>query len=120
MPSAIDILLLIEEQKTIDLKQLSKKLEISLGNLEEILIDLAKYKLVEYNEKTGKIKLPNWLTRMEREIEALKPPTGAITLPRYQEIKIQDIAIGNFTKSDLELKVRIKARVKEIAICDLT
>jgi hypothetical protein len=120
MLSTIDILSLIEEQKTVDIKQLTKKLEIPLGNLKEILIDLAKYKLVEYNEKTGKIKLPNWLAKIDREIEELKPATGAIILPKYQEIKIQDFTIGNFTKSDLELKVRLKARLKEIAICDLS
>jgi hypothetical protein len=114
------MLSLIEEQKTIDIKQLAKKLEISVGNLKEILMDLAKYKLVEYNEKTGKIKLPDWLTKIDKEIEELKPATGAIILPRYQEIKIQDITIGNFTKNDLDLKVRLKARFKEIAICDLS
>jgi hypothetical protein len=114
------MLSLIEEQKTIDIKQLAKKLEISVGNLKEILMDLAKYKLVEYNEKTGKIKLPDWLTKIDKEIEELKPATGAIILPRYQEIKIQDITIGNFTKNDLDLKVRLKARLKEIAICDLS
>jgi len=119
MLSTIDILSFIEEQKTVDIKQLAKKLEIPLGNLKEILIDLARYKLIEYNEKTGKIKLPDWLTQIDREIEELKPATGAIILPRYQEIKIQDIAIGNFTKTDLELKVRLKARFKEIVICDV-
>jgi hypothetical protein len=120
MLSTIDILSSVEEQKTIDIKQLAKKLEIPLGSLKEILIDLTKYKLVEYNEKTGKINLPSWLIKIDKEIEKLKPATGAIILPRYQEIKIQDITIGNFTKNDVELKVRFKARLKEIAICDVS
>jgi hypothetical protein len=120
MLSTIDILSSVEEQKTVDIKQLAKKLEIPLSSLKEILIDLALYKLVEYNEKTGKINLPNWLTKIDKEIEKLKPAIGAIILPRYQEIKIQDITIGNFTKNDLELKVRLKARLKEIAICDVS
>ena len=112
------MLSLIEEQKTVNIKQLAKKLEIPIGHLKEILTDLAEYKLVEYNEKTGEIKLPNWLTKIDKEIEKLKPAIGAIILPRYQELKIQDITIGNFTRNDLELKVRLKARLKEIAICD--
>jgi predicted transcriptional regulator len=119
MPSTIAILSFIEEQKKVDIKQLAKKLEMPLGALKEILRDLVRYKLIEYNEKTGKINLPDWLTKIDREIEELKPATGAIILPRYQEIKIQDIAIGNFTKTDLELKVRLKARFKEIVICDV-
>jgi len=120
MLSTIDVLSLIEEQESVDIKQLAKKLETPLGNLKEILIDLARYKLIEYTEETGKIKLPNWLTKINKEIEKLKPATGAIILPRYQEIKIQDITIGNFTKNELELKVRLKAKLKEIAICDVS
>jgi hypothetical protein len=118
MLSTIDVLSLIEEQKTLSIKQLAKKLETPEDNLKEILTDLAKYKLVDYNEKTGKIKMPNWLTRIDQEVEKLKPATGEIILPRYQEIRIQDITVGNYTKNDLELKVRLKARLKEIAICD--
>jgi len=118
MLSIVDMLSLIEEQKTVDIKKLAKKLEMPLSNLREILIDLAKYKLIEYNEETGEVKLANWLAKIDKEIEKLKPATGAIILPRYQEIKIQDVTVGNFTKSDLELKVRLKARLKEIAICD--
>jgi predicted transcriptional regulator len=120
MLSTIDILSLIEEQETVDIKQLAKKLEIPLDNLKEILRDLAEYKLIEYNEKTGGIKLPNWLTKIDEEIEKLKPATGAIILPRYREIRIQEITVGNFTKSDLELRVRLKARLREIAICDVS
>lgn len=119
MLSTIDILSLIEEQKTVNIKQLAKKLEIPSSNLKEILLNLAKNKLIEYNEKTGKIKLPNWLTEIDKEIEELKPATGAIILPRYQEIRIQDITIGNLTKNDLELNVRLRARLKEITICDV-
>lgn len=114
------MLSLIEEQKTVDVKQLAKKLEIPLSNLKEFLTGLAEHKLIEYNETTGKINLPNWLAKIGKEIEKLKPATGAIILPRYQEIKIQEITIGNFTKNDLELKVRLKARLREIAICDVS
>jgi hypothetical protein len=120
MLSTVDVLSLIEEQKTVDVKQLAKKLEIPLSNLKEILTGLAEHKLIEYNETTGKINLPSWLTKIDKEIEKLKPATGAIILPRYQEIKIQEITIGNFTKNDLELKVRLKARLREVAICDVS
>ncbi len=119
MPSTIDLLSLIGEHKTFDVQQLAKRMEIPVGNLKEILSDLAKYNLIEYDEKVGKVNLPKWLRSMDREIQELTPATGAIILPRYQEIKIQDIAVGNFTKNDLELKVRLKARLKEIAICDM-
>jgi DNA-binding transcriptional MerR regulator len=119
MLSTVDVLSSIEEQRTVSVKQLAKKLEIPLDNMKEILMELADHKLVDYNEKTGRVKLPNWLSKIDQEIEELKPATGAIMLPRYQEIRIQDVTIGNFTKNDIELKVRLKARLKEIAICDL-
>jgi hypothetical protein len=118
MPSTIDILALIEEQRTTDIKQLSKKLEIPPESLTQILLNLEKYHLIECNETTGKINLPLWLTKLDRDLEKTKPPTGTIILPRYQEVKIQDIAIGNFTKNDLELNIRLKARLKEIVICE--
>jgi hypothetical protein len=118
MLSTIDMLSIIEEQKTIDIKQLAKKLEIPVNNLKTILADLTKYKLVDYNEQTGEIKLPNWLTKIDKEIEKTKPATGTIILPRYKEIKIQDTTIGNYTKNELELNIRLKATHKEIAICN--
>jgi hypothetical protein len=34
------------------------------------------------------MNLPNWLTKIDKEIEKLKPAIGAIILPRYQEICI--------------------------------
>jgi hypothetical protein len=119
MLTTIDLLTLIEEQRTIDTRKLAKKLEIPILTLKQILTDLAEHKLVEYDEKTGKLRLPSWLIEIDKEIEELAPATGAIILPRFQEIKIQDVAIGNFTKNDLELRVRLKARFKEIAICDV-
>jgi hypothetical protein len=118
MLSTVDMLSIIQEQKTIDIKQLAKKLEIPTNDLETILVDLAKYKLVDYNEKTGQIKLPNWLTKIDQEIEKIKPTTGTFILPRYKEIKIQDTTIGNYTKNELELHIRLKAKHKEIAICN--
>lgn len=120
MLSTIDILCLIEDQEIHNVKQLAKKLEIPLDQLKEIMLNLSKHKLVEYDSKTGKVVLPNWLVNIEKEIEDMKPPTGAIILPRNEEVKIQDIAIGNFTKKDLELRIRLKTKLKEIAICDLS
>ena len=120
MLSTIDILSIIEEQKALDIKQLAKKLEIQLDQLKEILINLSKHNFVEYNSKTGKVALPLWLVNIDKEMETIKPATGAMILPRYQEVRIQDIAIGNFTRNDLELKIRLKAKQKEIAICDIS
>jgi len=120
MLSTVDILSIIEEQKTYDIKQLAKKLEIPLEQLKEILMNLSRHNLIEYNSKTGKVTLPAWLVNIDKEIENIKPATGAIILPRYQEIKVQDITVGNFTKNDLELNIRFKAKLKEIAICDIS
>lgn len=120
MSSAMDILYVIEEQKPQDVKQLAKKLGISLELVKDILMYLSKHNLVEYNLRTGEVLLPTWLADIDRRIEEIKPPTGAIILPKNEEIRIQDIVIGNFTKKDLELKIRLRAKLKEIAICDLS
>jgi len=120
MLSTLDILLTIEEQEIYDIKQLAKKLEIQLYQLKEILMTLSEHNFVEYNQKTGKVTLPAWIVNLDKAIETTKPAAGEIILPRYQEIKIQDVTVGNFTKNDLELKIRLKARLKEIAICDVS
>jgi hypothetical protein len=119
MLTIADLLVLIEEKKSLNIKKLTKKLEISEKSLHEILTNLQQNNIVEYNPKTGKVTLPKWLININREIETAKPAIGRIILPKYKEIKIQDLLIGNYTKNDLELKIRLKAKQKEIAICPL-
>lgn len=120
MLTTADLFTIIEDQGLLNVKRLAKKLEISQETLHEILTDLQKHGLVEYNPKTGNVNLPKWLTDINKKIETVKPAVGEIILPKYQEIKIQDLLIGNYTKDDLELKIRLRARRKEIAICTIT
>lgn len=119
MLTTVDLLTIIEEQKSVDIQKLAKKLEISQKSLHEVLIDLCQHNIVEYNPKTGKVTLPKWLLNINQKIENEKAATGEIILPKYKEIRIQDVLIGNYTGNDLELKVRLKATVKEIAICSI-
>ena len=120
MLNTTDILSIIQEQKIYDVKQLAKKLEIQVEQLEKILKDLMKHNLVQYNQQTGKVKTSTWLTNLKRKGEKTKPATGTLILPKNQEINIQDLTIGNFTQKDLELNIRLKAKAKEIAISELT
>lgn len=120
MLTVADILALIEEQKTKNIKQLARETEIPKEQLHLILKDLSQYSLVEYDVKTGSVKISGWLRSLDQKIERSKPPTGEIILPKYTEIKLQDIVIGNYTSKDLELRVRLKPKQKEIAICELT
>jgi len=118
MLRTIDILSTIEEQEVYDVKYLAKKLQIPLEQLKEILMNMRRHSLIEYDPRTGKVMLPTWLINIERRMEKMKPATGEMIIPKYQEIKIQDIIIGNYTKNDLELRLRLNAKLKEIAICD--
>jgi hypothetical protein len=117
MLTTADLLTIIEEEEILTIENLSKKLKISQKNLHEILTNLQKHNLIEYNPKTGEISLPKWLININKKIEKQKPATGEIILPKYTEVQIQDILIGNYTKNDLQLKIRIKPKTKEIAIC---
>jgi len=118
MLRTIDILSTIEEQEVYDVKYLAKKLQIPLEQLKEILMNMRRHGLIEYDQRTGKVTLPTWLINIERKMEKMKPATGEMIIPRFQEVKIQDITIGNYTKNDLELRLRLNAKLKEIAICD--
>lgn len=115
-----EILCAVEDEGTVNAKELSKKLDVPMDQLDRILTDMMKKSVVEYNRQTGKIRLSKWIARLGKEVENLKPATGTIILPRNQEIKLQDIVVGNFTDKDLELIVRLKTNRKEIAICTLT
>ena len=119
MLTTTDILSTIEEQKTHDIKQLAKNLEIPIEQLEKILKELREHNIVQYDQQTGKTTLSPWLTNINKEIENTKPATGSLILPKNKEIKIQDITIGNFTEKDLELSIRLKAKTKEIAISEI-
>ncbi|MDH7607613.1 MAG: hypothetical protein QHH12_07650 [Candidatus Bathyarchaeota archaeon] len=99
---------------------MAKETEIPKERLHLILKDLSQHNIVKYDAKTGTAALPRWLLNVSREIEKGSPATGEIILPRYGEIQIQDIVIGNYTSKDLELKVRLRVKLKEIAICEVT
>jgi hypothetical protein len=120
MLTTAELLEIIEEQKVKNIKKLAKEIEISQERLQLILTDLSQHNLVEYNPVTGKVALPKWLLDINKEIEKEKPSIGEMILPRYKEIRIQDTLIGNYTARDLELKLRLRNKLKEIAICDVT
>jgi len=114
-----EILYAIEEEETLKAKELAKKLDVPMDQLEKILTYMMKKSLVEYNRQTGKIRLSPWFARLSKELENIRPATGTIILPKNQEIKLQDIVVGNFTSTDLELIVRLRTNHKEIAICTI-
>jgi len=117
MLTTTDILYTIEEEDY-NIKQLAKRLGAQLDQVEKILKELSEHNLIESNPQTGKIKLSQWLIDINKEMENIKPATGTVILPKNQEIKLQDITIGNFTDKDLELNLRLTAKQKEIAICE--
>lgn len=120
MSTIADLLLLIEEQKNKSVKQLAKETEIPAEKLHTILLKLSKHNLIDYDTATGKVELPKWLLNIDKKVEKQRPAVGEIILPKYGEIQIQDVIIGNYTTNDLALKVRLRAKMKEIAICNLT
>jgi hypothetical protein len=91
---------------------------VAMRALQEVIKTLERRNVLKYDSETEKITLPKWLSNINKKMEATKPTVGEIILPKYQEIQIQDIVIGNYTKEALALKIWIKAKIKEIAICE--
>lgn len=120
MLTVADLLTLIQEEKNLNIRKLAKKLEIPQDKLQEIIKALERHNVLKYDSEKEKITLPKWLSNINKKMEATKPTAGEIILPKYQEIQIQDIAIGNYTKEALSLKIWLKAKRKEIAICDVS
>jgi hypothetical protein len=115
-----EILLAIEEEETLSARKLGKKLDIPMDQLEKILTDMMKKSVVEYDKQSGKIRLSGWIANLGKELETVKPATGSIVLPKNQEVKLQDVVIGNFTSMDLELLVRLGTNRKEIALRNIS
>jgi predicted transcriptional regulator len=120
MPSTTDILTTIEEEENFNIMQLAKTLEMSQGKLEKIMKALSECNLVEYDRQSGSVTLSPWLVDISSEIENVKPTTGTIILPKNQQVRLQDVTIGNFTDTDLELNIKLKPKQKEIAICKIS
>jgi DNA-binding transcriptional regulator YhcF (GntR family) len=116
---AAEILYAIEEGEKLSSRELAKKLDIPMDRLEKILADMMEKSVLEYDRQSGRIRLSDWIVSLGKELEDLKPTTGAIILPKNQEIKLQDVLISNFTNTDLELLVRLKTNLREIALCAL-
>lgn len=120
MLSTLDILNVVEEEKSCNIKELAKKLDIPEAQLSKILENLSRKDIVQYNAETGKVTLPRWIENLDREIEEIKPAVGTIILPKNQELTVQGITIGNLADIDLELNITLGAKRKEITICRST
>lgn len=118
MLSIADILLEINEEGC-NVKSLAKRFNLPIEHLEEILKCLSEYNIVEYEQQTGRVRAPRWLSEIELKIEGVNPIVGAIIIPKNQKVRLQEITIENFTDMDLELNIRLGPKLKEIAICKI-
>ena len=59
------------------------------------------------------MNLPNWLTKIDKEIEKLKPAIGAIILPRYQEICITKQEFGQKNPCSSRMKMIFMSGINE-------
>jgi len=120
MLTVADLLTLIQEEESLKIRKLAKKLNVPENQLFDIVKTLNRHKLLSFDPESETITLPKWLENINKKIGETKPTTGEIILPKYQEIQIQDVVIGNYTKEALSLKIWLKAKRKEIAICTVT
>ncbi len=101
------------------LKQLSRRLPISLDQLAEISKSLAERGLIRYEEGSGLVKInPGWELLLSGEEEKVdhKPAFGTIIIPPRQSVKIQDVHITNATSLDVELWIKVCNKLMELAI----
>lgn len=91
-----------------------------MEHFEEILKCLSEYNIVEYEQQTGTVRAPRWLSEIEVKIEEVNPVNPvvvAMIIPKNQKVSLQEITIENFTDMDLEIYIRLGPKLKEIAIC---
>ena len=111
---------LIEDGRWHKIKDLAKELNLPSEKVAQITTFLAKAKLIDYNEKTKKVKLQEWIKNLPalKSNKNSKRLIGTLILPRNGgSAEIQGITIHNNSNLDLELDFLIEnGKVKEINI----
>ena len=102
-----------------DVHQIADQIEIQTGKLIEFSQFLSEQGIIEYEDKTSRIKLePEWNRLLPDESEPAEPKTTVATfiIPPETTINAQYTRISNLSKIELEVTLRISNKIQEVAI----
>ena len=105
------------------LRTLSRNFNIPKNRLETLSALLAEPKIVEYNPAKSQVKIGNrWrklLENTDTEGKRHKTAVGTVALPPNGTVTVQGVQMTNLLKKEIEINMRLDARIREIAISDV-
>jgi hypothetical protein len=103
-----------------NIPELADQIEIPADKLTEFSQFLSKQGIIEYEEKTQRIKIkPEWKELTPEEKEPTTEPkitVATIIIPPETTVDIQNALIHNATKIELEVTLRINGKIQEVVI----
>jgi hypothetical protein len=94
--------------------------EKKLENLSELL---AGPKIVEYNPGKSQVKIgkrwQKFIDNTGTEGGSEKTAVGTVVLPPKRAVTVQGVQMTNLLKKEIEISMKLNARIREIAISDV-
>jgi hypothetical protein len=109
---------LLKDETWHSTKEIAEKRNLTIEQITRTARTLAQQNLIQYNEKTGWLKInPEYKVLLtEEEKPPHKPAIGSIILPAKETITIQDIVVTNITDTNLELLIKTCKKQTKLAI----
>jgi hypothetical protein len=105
------------------LKTLAKNFKTPKKKLETLSELLAGPNIVEYNPEKSQVKIgKRWqklLDNTDPEGKSEKTAVGTVVLPPERTVTVQGVQMTNLLKKEIEISMKLNAKVKEIAISDV-
>lgn len=118
----IHMFTILEDGAWHSLKEIAEQTAVPIDKLASYCQNISKHQLVEYDVKTGKVRLGNQLKNMimklkpDEEAEWQRLGAGTIIIPPQKIFQIQQVTIQNTTEQDLEFEFTFNKKLREIVI----
>jgi hypothetical protein len=102
-----------------DVAEIADQTEIQTDKLIEFSQFLSEQGIINYEDKTHRIKIePEWKRLLPIESELAEPKTTVATLiiPPETSINVQSTRISNLSNIELEVTLRVSDKIQEVAI----
>jgi hypothetical protein len=117
--SAEKIFSVLKDEAWHSVAELSEKTEIEANKLVEYSQFLAGKGIVLYDDKNQRVKIvPEWSRLLPPETELVEPRSTVANfiIPGKTSVVVQSTRISNLSQIELEVTLRIKDRIREVAI----
>jgi hypothetical protein len=117
--SAEKIFTLLKDEAWHSVAELSEKTEVEANKLVKYSQFLARKGIVQYDDQNLRVKVEReWRRLLPDETELIEPRSSVANfiIPGKTSVVVQSTRISNLSSIDLEVTLRIKDRIREVAV----